>query len=848
MSKAQSGISEGGQCERKLALVMEIDRVRDEIASDPQEMLVAIVQIVTEAVKADAGLLVLADDTWLGEPAVTIDPNEVISALDPAAFERTVQTATSLHTIATLEPSSALQKEGVLDLLASPLTIKGQRLGTMVYLARRRRFDEGDMALVAVAASQADSAVMQAQTWRQLEDRNRQLNAIYQVDRIRDRTTKVDQLVVQVADLLVETLDAELCMVGLVDEESGEVLLKAVDDRKGALPRLGQVDVQRILDRAIALDVPASLSPDPAFAALGFDHLLGAPLIVEGERLGVFVLADSKEPFSSSDLDLVRAVASQMDSAVVYTRTFRHMEERARQLETIYQIDRIRDETNDVQEILSAVSSTVTSALDADLCLVSLVDEEDGRSELRAVEDRQTVFGTLSKDAIRQAIDWASGQKEVASLARGSPLPGLRYLLGAPFVVAGERLGALVLARSRRPFAGAERGLLRAAVSQTDSAVIQARTWGHLEQRNKELEALYRVDHIRDQGLEFGMMLSAVLSELCSVIRAEMGFIMLFDQEGRQLELRASTADDILATSGHYKLIQQAANEALRRGELYVAQNLDEWLDSIMCIPLILRDKVIGVFGVVNRHGPGGFGAEDKRLLLAITSQVDTAIFESLERRHIREAFQRYVEPHVVERMLTMPEKDFLKGERAVLTTLFSDMRGFTSLSERIDVDVMVEMLNMHLAAMTEVVMANEGTLDKFVADEVVAIFGAPLPMEDHAFRAVRTALKMQAAHQELISTWKRRGYDLPPIGIGVNTGEMVVGNVGCEKQMDYTVIGDAVNLASRICGAAASGQVLITDATFDVVADRIIADKLPKIRVKNKEHPVQVYQVNGIR
>jgi class 3 adenylate cyclase len=356
------------------------------------------------------------------------------------------------------------------------------------------------------------------------------------------------------------------------------------------------------------------------------------------------------------------------------------------------------------------------------------------------------------------------------------------------------------------------------------------------------------VDQIRDQGYEFGAMLSAVLSELCSAIEAEMGFIMLFDDEANQLELKASTADDMLSSAGHYDLIEKAANTALHSGELYAADDLSEWLHSIICIPLILRERIIGVFGAVNRLGPGGFTADDKRLLLAITSQVDTAIFESLDKQRIRNTFQRYVGPNVMEQMLATPEKDWLKGERATLSVLFSDMRGFTRMSEMVDVDELVEMINMHLGAMTEVVLSYDGTLDKFVADEVMAIFGAPVTKQDHALRAIRTALDMQAAQQRLVREWAARGYSLPPIGIGINSGEMIVGNIGCSQQMDYTVLGAVVNLASRLCDAALENQILVTGETYRRVADAVVAQQLPKIRVKGKDEPVEIYQVTRLK
>jgi class 3 adenylate cyclase/GTP-sensing pleiotropic transcriptional regulator CodY len=850
-------VNQLGQCKRELVLVIEIDRIRDEIADDPQQMLISLTETITKALHADAGLLALTKGTSQATWAATIDPDSIIPSIDASALHQIAQAAMSLHTVSTLEPGDVLLSNGVKHLLVAPLTVSGRRLGCLIYLSQKRRFGANDVALLTTAASQADSAVMQAQIWQQLEtqkqeleERYRQLDAIYRVDRARDQTIDTNRLVMQVADVLTDTLNVELCMVGLVGEKSDEVVLKAVNDRINVLHKLETRAVQKILDRAVLLDAPTILDVDQAFSSQALKHILAAPLAIEDARLGVFVLANRDHPFSSSDIDLVRAVVSQTDSAIVHARVSQQVQERSQQLEAIYRVDRIRDETSNVQEILSSVANIAIRSVDADLCLMSLVSEENGRNELKFIEDHQGVFAKLDKDAVRQTMLWAASQKKVTTLDQDVPLArwGLRFLIGSPLVVADEPLGALVLARGRRSFTRPERELLHAVVSQTDSAIVYARAMYHLEQRNRELETLYRVDHIRDQDYDFGEMLSAVLNELCNVINAEMGFVMLFDPEGKQLELRASTADDFLATTGHYDLIEEAAYESLRTGKLYAMNELNEWLNSLMCVPLILRDQIIGVFGAANCRGPGGFTTKDKRLLLAITSQIDTAIFESLDKQRIRGMFRRYVGPSVMEQMLTTQEKDFLKVERALLTVLFSDMRGFTSMSERVDVDVLVEMINMHLGAMTRIVMGNNGTLDKFVADEVMAIFGAPLPMRDHALRAIRTALQMQAVQQELVIRWEQRGYCLPPIGIGINTGEMVVGNIGCEQQMDYTVIGDVVNLASRLCDAAAGHQILITDATYTCVADAIHANKLPKIRVKGKEEPVQIYQVVGLK
>jgi GAF domain-containing protein len=151
---------------------------------------------------------------------------------------------------------------------------------------------------------------------------------------------------------------------------------------------------------------------------------------------------------------------------------------------------------------------------------------------------------------------------------------GLRHGLGASLRVGDETLGALLLLNAGRPFGSDDVALLKAVVSQTDSAVIHARTYRHLQLRNKELGTIYRVDSIRDQIQEFNSMLNAVLNELCQVMDAETGFIMLFDESGQQLELKASTEDDILVATDQYERIEQVANEALYTGDLVSGESL----------------------------------------------------------------------------------------------------------------------------------------------------------------------------------------------------------------------------------------------------------------------------------
>jgi adenylate cyclase len=148
---------------------------------------------------------------------------------------------------------------------------------------------------------------------------------------------------------------------------------------------------------------------------------------------------------------------------------------------------------------------------------------------------------------------------------------------------------------------------------------------------------------------------------------------------------------------------------------------------------------------------------------------------------------------------------------------------------------------------MTEIIMSHEGTLDKFVGDEVMALFSAPFPQPDHALRAVRVGLEMQTAHQAVLETWQTRGLGSAPIGVGIATGELTVGEMGCPQRTDYSVIGRAASLGSRICGAAAAGQVLISQATYDLVKGQVQATPITGLQLKGVDHDVTAYHVTRI-
>ncbi len=231
----------------------------------------------------------------------------------------------------------------------------------------------------------------------------------------------------------------------------------------------------------------------------------------------------------------------------------------------------------------------------------------------------------------------------------------------------------------------------------------------------------------------------------------------------------------------------------------------------------------------------------------AITSY--RMIFEEREKRKIRKSFSQYLSPGVIALIEKDPQKYIRPGgEMKELTVMFSDIRGFTTLSEGLTPDELVRLLNEYLGAMTDIIFSTLGTLDKYIGDAVMAFWGSPYPQDDHAFRACQCALAMGEGLAKLNAKWKSEGREPIAIGIGVNTGEVNVGNMGSDRRLAWTVMGDNVNLASRLEGITKEyqTQIVVSEGTYKQVAHRFVFRELDKIRVKGKTQPVTIYELLG--
>jgi len=235
--------------------------------------------------------------------------------------------------------------------------------------------------------------------------------------------------------------------------------------------------------------------------------------------------------------------------------------------------------------------------------------------------------------------------------------------------------------------------------------------------------------------------------------------------------------------------------------------------------------------------------------ILMIYFVITKYILEKLGKKRMLKAFERYVAPQVVKELSR--QEDFkvkLGGERRDIAVLFVDIRGFTTMSEKLLPEQVVEILNEYLDLTSRAIFKNEGTLDKFIGDATMAVFNAPVNLEDYVYKAVCAAADMVKEARELEKKLEERFGSSVQFGIGINCGPAIVGNIGSERRMDYTAIGDMVNTAARLESTAGRGEILISQAVYEVVKDRVEAEPVGELSLKGKLQKIQTYRLNRIK
>ncbi|HEY7637461.1 MAG TPA: adenylate/guanylate cyclase domain-containing protein [Gemmatimonadales bacterium] len=272
---------------------------------------------------------------------------------------------------------------------------------------------------------------------------------------------------------------------------------------------------------------------------------------------------------------------------------------------------------------------------------------------------------------------------------------------------------------------------------------------------------------------------------------------------------------------------------------------------SAMCSPLMdSSDQVLGLLYVDNLTAANTFSDEDLQFLVAFSGLAGIGIKNSRYAEQIRREalvrsnFERYFAPHVAADIVQQDAAVRLGGEKRPIAILFSDIRGFTAMAEAMGPDAIAQLLSEYFTEMVDLIFEHGGTLDKFIGDAIMALWGAPTARPDDADRALRAAIAMQQAIGELNRRWATAGRQEIGVGIGINFGEVFAGNIGSHRRLEYTVIGDPVNVAQRLSAEAGPGEILVSEALLHVIRDPVDYEFLPEMALKGKAQVVQVYKV----
>jgi adenylate cyclase len=412
---------------------------------------------------------------------------------------------------------------------------------------------------------------------------------------------------------------------------------------------------------------------------------------------------------------------------------------------------------------------------------------------------------------------------------------------------------------SRPPFAA-----VRASHSTTGVATETTpdRAAAHQDKNEQKLALLLEVSKGLTSAVDVDALLEKIVGEVYKILDVDRVAILLADEK---MDLQPKIARDKRGTTAGKMVPQSIVRKVVEEKVAILSDNTLEdqrfggqsivmqRVRSAMCGPLIgSEERVLGVLYVDNLTTAHRFGEEDLEFLIAFAGIAGVAIENSQFADRIRREtlarsnFERFFAPGLAARIASSPDAVKLGGEKRQVAVLFSDIRGFTALSETMTPEEIATLLSEYFSEMVECVFRNNGTLDKFIGDAVMAQWGAPIGEPDDADRAMRAALEMMTALDELNARWRREGRPELSIGIGLNFGEAFAGNIGSERRLEFTVIGDTVNTASRLCSAADGGEILLSEEFRAALREPPRLEEREPIELKGKSQRTALYCVSS--
>jgi len=532
-----------------------------------------------------------------------------------------------------------------------------------------------------------------------------------------------------------------------------------------------------------------------------------------------------------SSPDVLQAQKSLLEMQRILPKFQQLVEALAREreaLRALYEVGQTVNSTLELHDVLNQVMDHIIELTGAERGFLMLRDEHTGQLEFRVARnmERETI-NSSSFEVSRTIVDQVAseGMAVVTTNAQADPrfatqesivAYSLRSILCVP-LRARDRITGVIYADNRIKtglFSDRDRDLLAAFANQAALAIENARLF---ESVRRNLAAITEMKNLMDN----------VFSSMAS------GVVTTDFADNVTMVNRAAEAIFGVSSAG---IVNQPYVTALSAG-----RDLAPLIDEVKANQTVVAHELsprLPDRGVVSWR----LSVSPLKDAAQSTQGVAIVIDDLTEQRFIKETFQRYVGPRVVQQLLSDPTKLKLGGERRLVTAFYADIRGFSTFSASLKPEKLVEILNAYLGLAADAVLNEDGTLDKFMGDAVMGIFNAPLDQADHALRAVRAALATRAAiqaYRETVPPAERLAY-----GVGINVGEAVVGNIGNAKQQNYTAIGDSVNYAKRLQENARHDQILMSHSAYELVQHQVSVNALEPLLVKGRSTAEPVYEV----
>jgi adenylate cyclase len=446
-------------------------------------------------------------------------------------------------------------------------------------------------------------------------------------------------------------------------------------------------------------------------------------------------------------------------------------------------------------------------------------------------------------------------------------------VLCAPLIVRDKTIGAIEVINKNgvTPFTKDDLEVLSILANNIAIVLENAKLFELSDRKATELNTISEVSKRMNSVLKLDDLLKTIMQLAANLMNTEASSILLVDRESNELQfkialgekgekvkrIRLKVGEGIAGYVAKHKrplIVNDARNDP--RFDSRVDHQSGFKTRAILCVPMMSRENLIGVIEVMNKRGNISFSQHDEELLSIFAGHSAIAIenarlYESLrEQERQRCLYERFLSPPIVNEIINQSKSVTLGGNRQEVTILFADIREFSRIVESREPEYVVDLLNEFFGIMVDIVFKYEGTLDKFTGDGLMAIFGAPIKHDNDPERAIRTAIEMQRKLRDFSMKKEKKGDEGLYLGIGINTGEAIVGNIGSERRMEYTVIGNAVNVANRIQCLAQGGEILVTHRTYEKLLEQpnignlVEVKPLKQIQVRGKEGPMDIYTV----